>query len=130
MHCNIYEVGTIPQLFEPENNPLGFSLDWVLGVAGIPYVYVMELGDTRWFGFCLPAHGIMPTTEEVWAQHEVAAREIMEVFGKDSESDESTYSEEEQHCVKDHQASSDTELEYDSSRKYSVKIKTCFLFRL
>ena len=92
MHCNIYEVGTIPQLFEPENNPLGFSLDWVLGVAGIPYVYGMELRDTSWFGFYLPAHEIIPTAEEVWAWHEVAAREIMEVYGEDTESTESTAS--------------------------------------
>ena len=37
----------------------------MLGEAGIPYAYAMELRDTGDYGFMLPAREIVPTGEEV-----------------------------------------------------------------
>ncbi len=59
----------------------GTSMDWALGVAGIPYVYSIELRDTGYYGFRLPATEIIPNAEEAWAFHLVAARQIIEEFG-------------------------------------------------
>ena len=78
VHGKVYEVGSVSQVIYEVS---GSSLDWALGVAGIHYVYGMELRDTGRFGFYLPAHEIVPTAEEVWAWHEVAAREIIDTFG-------------------------------------------------
>ena len=77
VHGKVYEVGSVSQVIYEVS---GSSLDWALGVAGIPYVYAMELRDTGRFGFYLPAHEIVSTGEEVWAWHEVAAREIIDTF--------------------------------------------------
>merc|ERR1711892_1034128 len=78
VHGKFYEVGCIPCVLY---TAAGTSLDWALGVAGIPYVYSIELRDTGSYGFLLPADQIIPTAEEAWAWHEVAARQIIEEFG-------------------------------------------------
>jgi len=77
-HGKYYEVGCIPCVLY---TAAGTSLDWALGVAGIPYVYSIELRDTGSYGFLLPPEQIIPTAEETWAWHEVAARQIIEEFG-------------------------------------------------
>jgi len=78
VHGKFYEVGCIPCVLY---TAAGTSLDWALGVAGIPYVYSIELRDTGSYGFLLPPEQIIPTAEEAWAWHEVAARQIFEEFG-------------------------------------------------
>ena len=78
MHGKYYEVGCIPCVLY---TAAGTSLDWALGVAGIPYVYSIELRDTGSYGFLLPPEQIIPTAEETWAWHEVAARQIIQEFG-------------------------------------------------
>ena len=60
----------------------GGSIDWTLGEAGIPYSFGMELRDTGRYGFILPADQIIPTSEEVWAFHKVAAEMIIEEFAQ------------------------------------------------
>ena len=44
----------------------GSSMDWVKGVAGIPYAYLLELRDQGKYGFMLPTRDILPTAEETW----------------------------------------------------------------
>merc|ERR1711892_1441809 len=78
VHGKEYEAGCIPCILYTAS---GTSLDWALGVVGIPYVYSIELRDTGNFGFVLPADQIIPTAEETWAFHEVAARQMIEEFG-------------------------------------------------
>jgi len=78
VHGTEYTVGCIPCLLYPAS---GGSLDWVLGEAGIPYAYAMELRDTGDYGFMLPAREIVPTGEEVWAFHQAVAEKIIEEFG-------------------------------------------------
>ena len=77
-HGKVYEAGCIPCVLYTAS---GTSLDWALGVAGIPYVYSIELRDTGDYGFILPAAEIIPNAEETWAFHLVAARQIIEEFG-------------------------------------------------
>jgi len=78
VHGKVYEVGCVPCVLY---TAAGISVDWALGVAGIPYVYTIELRDTGAYGFLLPPEQIIPTAEETWAFHEVAARQIMVEFG-------------------------------------------------
>jgi len=78
VHGKFYEVGCIPCVLY---TAAGTSLDWALGVAGIPYVYSIELRDTGSYGFLLPPEQIIPTAEETWAWHEVAAKQIIDEFG-------------------------------------------------
>jgi len=78
VHGKEYEVGCIPCVLYTAS---GTSLDWALGEAGIPYVYTIELRDTGAYGFLLPPDQIIPTAEETWAFHEVAARQIISEFG-------------------------------------------------
>jgi len=78
VHGKEYEVGCIPCMLYVAS---GGSLDWTLGVAGIPYSFGMELRDTGEHGFLLPADQIIPTGEEVWAFHETVARQIANEFG-------------------------------------------------
>merc|ERR1712002_955087 len=78
MHGKYYEVGCIPCVLY---TAAGTSLDWALGVAGVPYVYSIELRDTGSYGFLLPPEQIIPTAEETWAWHTVAAKQIYEEFG-------------------------------------------------
>merc|ERR1712130_915555 len=52
-----------------------------LGVAHIPYVYSIELRDTGLYGFILPPEQIIPTAEEAWAFHKVAAEQMIAEFG-------------------------------------------------
>ena len=47
VHNKYYEVGCIPCVLYTAS---GTSLDWALGVAGIPYVYSIELRDTGTYG--------------------------------------------------------------------------------
>ena len=61
----------------------GSTLDWVLGVAEIPYMYTIELRDTGDFGVLLPPSEIIPNAREVWAFHLVVADKIIEEFGPD-----------------------------------------------
>ena len=77
-HGKFYEAGCIPCVLYVA---AGTSVDWALGVAGIPYVYSIELRDTGAYGFLLPASEIIPNAEETWAFHLVAARQIIEEFG-------------------------------------------------
>jgi len=79
VHGKRYTAGCIPCVLYTAS---GTSLDWALGVAGIPYVYSIELRDTGSHGFLLPPSQIIPNAEEVWAFHEVAARIIIEEFGE------------------------------------------------
>jgi len=78
VHGKFYEVGCIPCVLY---TAAGTSLDWALGVAGVPYVYSIELRDTGSYGFLLPPEQIIPTAEETWAWHAVAAKQIYEEFG-------------------------------------------------
>jgi len=78
VHGKNYDVGCIPCLLYVAS---GGTLDWTLGVAGIPYSYAMELRDTGYYGFILPPDQIIPTGEEVWAFHLTVAREIIKEFG-------------------------------------------------
>jgi len=76
-HGKYYEPGCIPCVLYVAS---GTSLDWALGVAGIPYVYSIELRDTGVYGFLLPPSEIIPTAEETWAWHVVAANQIIAEF--------------------------------------------------
>ena len=76
-HSKYYEVGCIPCVLYVAS---GTSLDWALGVAGIPYVYSIELRDTGSYGFLLPPSEIVPNAEEAWAWHLVAAQQIIQEF--------------------------------------------------
>jgi hypothetical protein len=78
VHSKYYEIGCIPCVLYTAS---GTSLDWALGVAGIPYVYSIELRDTGIYGFLLPAEQIIPTGEETWAFHMVAAQHMIKEFG-------------------------------------------------
>jgi len=78
VHGKYYEVGCIPCVLYTAS---GTSLDWALGVAGVPYVYSIELRDTGSYGFLLPADQIIPNAEEVWAFHAVAAQQMIDEFG-------------------------------------------------
>ncbi|XP_065567648.1 carboxypeptidase B-like [Artemia franciscana] len=44
----------------------GGSDDWAKGGAGVKYSYTLELRDTGFYGFQLPARLIMPTAVETW----------------------------------------------------------------
>ena len=77
VHGTKYEVGCIPCMLYVAS---GGSMDWALGVAGIPYSFGMELRDTGLHGFLLPPDQIIPTAEETWAFHENAARMIIDEF--------------------------------------------------
>jgi len=79
VHGEYYEVGCIPCVLY---TAAGTSLDWALGVAHIPYVYSIELRDTGLYGFILPPEQIIPTAEETWAFHKVAAEQMISEFGK------------------------------------------------
>merc|ERR1719290_225960 len=79
VHNKYYEVGCIPCVLYTAS---GTSLDWALGVAGIPYVYSIELRDTGTYGFLLPPSQIIPNAEEAWAFHVVAAQQIIQEFGQ------------------------------------------------
>ena len=43
---------------------IGASDDWAKGVAGIKYVYTIELADTGKYGFVLPPSYIVPVAED------------------------------------------------------------------
>lgn len=45
----------------------GGSDDWAKGVAGIKYSYTVELRDSGWHGFVVPADEIDDSGEEMWA---------------------------------------------------------------
>ena len=62
----------------------GNSMDWALGVAKIKYSFAMELRDSRNgpYFFLLPIEQILPCSEEVWAFHVSAARDIITEFGR------------------------------------------------
>lgn len=77
VHGKTYEAGCIPCVLYTAS---GTSLDWALGVAGVPYVYSIELRDTGMYGFLLPPSQIIPTAEETWAWHAVAAEQIIMEF--------------------------------------------------
>ena len=79
VHQKTYEVGCIPCVLY---TAAGTSLDWALGVAGVPYVYSIELRDTGLYGFLLPPDQIIPTAEETWAFHVVAAQQMISEFGE------------------------------------------------
>ena len=76
-HGKHYDAGCIPCVLYTAS---GTSLDWALGVAGVPYVYSIELRDTGIYGFLLPPSEIIPNAEETWAFHVVAANQIIAEF--------------------------------------------------
>ena len=78
MYGTEYTIGCIPCLLYPAS---GGSLDYALGEGGIKYSFGMELRDTGTFGFLLPPSQILPTSEETWAFHVSAARDIVAEFG-------------------------------------------------
>jgi extracellular matrix protein 14 len=53
-------------LFISSDAAAGGADDWAYGVAGIPYVYTIELRDTGRYGFILPKEYIIPTGEEFY----------------------------------------------------------------
>ncbi|KAI1285167.1 Carboxypeptidase B [Halotydeus destructor] len=55
--------------------PVGAD-DWAHGVAGIPYVYTVELRDKGKYGFLLPRNQILPTGEETWEGVKAISDEI------------------------------------------------------
>jgi hypothetical protein len=72
-----YDVGTAADLLY---EAAGGSDDWAKGVAGIKYVYCLELrpeGDAPGNGFILPPNQIVPTAEETWAGLSVVARAVL-----------------------------------------------------
>ena len=74
-----FDVGCIPCLLYPAS---GGTIDWVLGIAGIPYSMAMELrGEPG--GWALPSEYIIPSGEETWAFHQTVAREIINQFGRE-----------------------------------------------
>jgi len=73
VHGKEYETGCIPCMLYIAS---GSSADWALGEAGIQFSISMELRDTGYYGFILPADQIIPTAEEVWAFHTTAIRDI------------------------------------------------------
>lgn len=79
VHGEFYMVGCVPCVLYVAS---GTSMDWVYGVAQIPYVYSIELRDAFDYGFLLPPDQIIPTSEETWAFHEVVADQIIKEFGR------------------------------------------------
>jgi hypothetical protein len=57
----------------------GASDDWSKGVAGVKFVYTLELrGADPWdYGFVAPADQIIPTGEETWAGIQVIAQRVL-----------------------------------------------------
>ncbi|CAL4063233.1 unnamed protein product [Meganyctiphanes norvegica] len=45
----------------------GGSSDWAYDTAGVQYAFALELRDTGYYGFLLPADQIIPCGEETWA---------------------------------------------------------------
>lgn len=45
----------------------GSSIDYVADVTGAKYAFTLELRDTGYYGFVLPASQILPIGEETWA---------------------------------------------------------------
>jgi len=76
VHGTEFEVGCIPCLLYPAS---GGTIDWALGVAGIPYTMAMELRGSPG-GWALPPEYIRPSGEEVWAFHTTAAQLIIDEF--------------------------------------------------
>merc|ERR1711915_382387 len=72
-----FEVGCIPCLLYVAS---GGSLDYVLGMFGIPYSYAMELRDTGEYGFLLPPDQIIDSGKEFWAFHMAVARQLIKEF--------------------------------------------------
>ena len=72
-----FEVGCIPCLLYVAS---GGSLDYVLGMFGIPYSYAMELRDTGEYGFLLPPDQIIDSGKEFWAFHLAVARQLIKEF--------------------------------------------------
>ncbi|XP_017891839.1 carboxypeptidase B-like [Ceratina calcarata] len=71
VHGTDYELGPSSDLLYPTS---GASDDWAKGVAGIKYVYTVELRDRGTYGFLLPASQIVPTAREIWAGIRTIAR--------------------------------------------------------
>lgn len=57
----------------------GASDDWSKGVAGVKFVYTMELRDTGNYGFVAPASEIIPTADETWAGIKVIAQRVLDL---------------------------------------------------
>jgi len=76
-HGKRYKVGCVPCIFYIAS---GSSMDYTHGEMKIPYTYTIELRDTGVQGFIIPPEEIVPTGEEIWAFHQVAAKKIIEEF--------------------------------------------------
>jgi len=59
-----YEIGSSTNVLYAA---AGGSDDFAKGVAGIKYAYTLELRDTGRYGFLLPEHLILPTSQETFA---------------------------------------------------------------
>ena len=53
-------------------------MDWGLGVARIPYSYILQLRDKGDFGSLLPPDQILPCAEEAWAGVVAMATELID----------------------------------------------------
>lgn len=58
-----YIQGNVPSLLYVAS---GSSMDYAMGVAGIPYAFTLELRDRGTYGFLLPKEEIRPTGEETF----------------------------------------------------------------
>jgi len=70
--------------FDPINSAelypaAGASDDWYKGVLGARFVYTIELRDTGYHGFVLPADQIKPSGEELWAAHKLMFQRMIDV---------------------------------------------------
>jgi hypothetical protein len=71
-----YKVGTAADILYESS---GGSDDWAKGVAGVKYVFGLELrpaDDDSRYGFILPATYIVPSGEETWAAVKVVADRV------------------------------------------------------
>lgn len=64
VHGTTFEYGQLYQTIYPA---YGSSIDYALGVTGVPLAYGVELRDTGNYGFLLPPNQIVPSGEEIFA---------------------------------------------------------------
>ncbi|KAG0281252.1 hypothetical protein BGZ95_005622 [Linnemannia exigua] len=64
VHGTHFQAGDIYHTIYPAS---GSSIDYAMGVAGVPVPLAFELRDTGLFEFSLPADQIIPSGQETWA---------------------------------------------------------------
>ncbi|XP_050533724.1 carboxypeptidase B-like isoform X1 [Daktulosphaira vitifoliae] len=75
-HGTNYRLGSSPGLLYSIS---GNSDDWAKGKAGIKYSYTIELPDTGFYGFLLPADKIVPTGREIFTGIKSIANSISKI---------------------------------------------------